>query len=66
MEKLTIDFPTMANIHDQHHEHPVLNLVEDAVIPKAQPEKIGTARQFHTSRRAGFSPSESMASRKRR
>lgn len=43
----------MADVHNQRHERPVSNLVDDAAIPHAQPEKIGTAGELDTSRLAG-------------
>ena len=47
-----VDFPAMTDLHHEHHEHGVLNLIDDAVIPQAHAVKLALALQLHAPRRA--------------
>ena len=46
---LPVNFPAMP---DLHHEHGVLNLIDDTVIPGAHAVKLALALQLHAPRRA--------------
>lgn len=46
----------MADVHNQDHEHAVLNLVNDAVIADPKPKEIIATSQFYASGGPGVSP----------
>ncbi len=42
----------MADLHHEHHEHGILNLIDDAIIPHAHTVKFILALQLHAPLRA--------------
>ncbi len=43
---LFINFPAVADLHHQHQQNFVVNLVENAVIPGSQAVKLGEALEL--------------------
>ena len=49
-----VDFPAMPDLHHEHHEHGIPNLIHDPVIPDAHAVEFAFALQLHASRRTGI------------
>ena len=49
-----INVPAIADLHHEHEQRGVLNLIDDAVIPDADTVKLALALHFQATRRTGI------------